>query len=89
MQRTTMSKLVGLQFRLQYKKGHDNTVVDSLSRVAQHFELSATSAVLPIWVQEIFNSYAMDDEAQLLLQELALTNPNAQRLSLHEGLIRK
>jgi hypothetical protein len=32
MQRKAMTKLASLQFKLQYKKGYENTIVDALSR---------------------------------------------------------
>jgi hypothetical protein len=67
MQRKAMAKLVGLQFRLQYKQGPDNTAADALSRVGHNFNTSAVSVVLPIWVQEVVNSYFVDPDAQKLL----------------------
>jgi hypothetical protein len=78
MQRKAMSKLAGLQFKLQYKRGPDNNAVDALSRVAHHFHVSSVSSIIPVWIQEILNSYVVDEEAQQLLQELALVSPNAQ-----------
>jgi hypothetical protein len=50
MQRKAMSKLAGLQFKLQYERGPDNNVVDALSRVAHHFQASAVSAIVPVWI---------------------------------------
>jgi hypothetical protein len=32
-----MYKLDGLQFKLQYNRGHENSAADVLSRVGQHF----------------------------------------------------
>jgi hypothetical protein len=29
-----------------------------------------------VWIQEVINSYVVDDTAQSLLQELAVVNPN-------------
>jgi hypothetical protein len=63
MQRKAMTKSVGLQFKLQYKQGHENTVGDALSRVGQHFQTSVVSTVLPIWIQEVLNSYSVDPDA--------------------------
>jgi hypothetical protein len=50
MQRKAMVKLVGLQFKFQYKKGSDNKVADALSRVAQAFSIQGTSVVVPVWI---------------------------------------
>jgi hypothetical protein len=83
-----MSKLGGLQFSLQYKKGPDNIVADGLSRVGQYFQISAVSSVLPIWIQEVINSYSIDPDAQQLIQELAVVSPNGKGYSLHDGIIK-
>jgi hypothetical protein len=88
LQRKAMRKLAGLQFKFAYKKGSENKVVDALSRVGFHFHLHATSAVIPVWVQEVVNSYQHDAAAQALLQELAVVEDNAQGYSLQDGVIR-
>jgi hypothetical protein len=82
MQRKAMAKHAGLQFKLLYKKGTENTATDSLSRVGHNFLMTSVSGVLPVWIQEVLNSYTVDHEAQLLLQELALVSPSEQGYSL-------
>jgi hypothetical protein len=82
MQRKAMKKLARLQFKLIYKKGSENSVAYALSRVAHYFNISTVSAVVPVWIQEITNSYAVDPEAQRLLKELAIVSPDGNGYSL-------
>jgi hypothetical protein len=84
-----MTKLDGLRFIVQYKKGAENKVADALSRVAHCIELSAISTSTPIWIQEVINSYELDTHAQELLKEFAIQSPNTQGFSLQNGLIYK
>jgi hypothetical protein len=77
-----------LQFKFSYKKGCDNKVADALSMVGINFQLAAISGVVPIWVQEVINSYHTDAEALKLLQELVVVSPNSDGYSLVEGVIR-
>ncbi|KAK1694297.1 hypothetical protein QYE76_010994 [Lolium multiflorum] len=88
MQRKAMARLMGLQFRIKYKKGIENTAADSLSRVADVIHLHAVSEARPAWIQEVLNSYVTDSEAQAKIQELAVTSPNEQGYSLQNGLIK-
>ena len=88
-QKKAMTKLAGLQFKLQYKKGSENKVADALSRVEHAMECSAISGATPIWLQEVLNSYTTDVTAQQLLTELAVVSPNAAGFSLQHGLIYK
>jgi cytochrome c1 len=82
MQSKTMVKLVGLQFKLQYRKGPNNKAANALSRVGHNFALQSSSMVVPVWLQEVTNAYATDPTAQRLLQELAIVSPNEEGYSL-------
>jgi hypothetical protein len=88
MQRKAMARLMGLQFRIVYRKGAENFAADALSRVGQLFQLHATSEIRPIWLQEVLNSYVTDAVAQAKLQALAVHSPDAQGFELHQGLIK-
>jgi hypothetical protein len=67
LQKKAMTKLIGLQYKFQYKKGSDNKPADALSRVAHNMQLQALSVVQPVWMQEVIHSYAVDPHAQGLL----------------------
>jgi len=82
-----MIRLMGLQFRIIYKKGKDNIAADALSRVGQMMAIQAVSSVQPAWIQEVLNSYTIGTQAQQLLQRLAITSPNNQGYLLEKGLI--
>jgi len=78
MQRKAMTRLMGLQFRIIYKKGKDNIVVDALSRVGHMMAIQAVSLVQPAWIQEVLISYTTGTQAQQLLQRLAVTSLDNQ-----------
>jgi len=88
MQRKAMARLMGLRFKIQYKKGAENSAADALSRVSQVFQLQATSEIRPTWVQEVVNSYVTDAAAQERLRALAIQSPDTQGFTLSNGLIR-
>lgn len=84
-----MSKLMGLQFRIVYRKGRENLAADALSRMGSVLSLQTVSEVQPMWLQEILNSYMTDPVAQQLLAQLAVSSPNEEGFSIHQGLIKK
>jgi hypothetical protein len=88
LQNKAMSKLLGLQFTFKYKRGVDNAVADSLSRIGHQMNMVSVSACQPLWIKELLNSYATDTRAQELLSRLALQSPDEQGYSLDKGLIR-
>lgn len=89
MQRKAMSKMMGMQFRVVYKQGKENKVADALSRVGYCMAISVVSAVQPVWLQEVLNSYVTDGEAQTLLAQLSVHSPDEHGFSLSQGVIRK
>lgn len=61
---------------------------DALSRVAHLFAIKAVSVIQPQWLQEVLNSYSTDPQAQQMLAQLAIDNPDDKGYSLDQGLIR-
>ena len=88
MQRKAMTRLMGLQFKIVYKKGKDNLAADALSRVSHLHTLQVVSMVRPDWLQEVLHSYATDPRAQKLLTQLAIQSPDMAGYSLDNGIIR-
>lgn len=80
-QQKALTKLMGLQLRIVYKKGMENRAVDALSRRNSDSEgsLSAISMCLPDWVQEIAEGYNSDPSTTRILEKMAKQGQLAQR----------
>lgn len=88
-QQKALTKLMGLNFRLQYKKGAENRVTDALSRASHQDTLctAAVSVVQPVWVTKLQDAYISDPQLTELFQTLSLSSPQGH-FSLQNGLIR-
>jgi len=87
-QQKVFTKLLGLNYKIVYKKGADNTVADALSRRDIEESALAISSATPQWLSDVVNSYSGNPEAEKLLTQLAV-NPNSlPHFSLVNGVIR-
>ena len=68
-QRKALTKMMGLSYKIVYKKGINNAAVDALSRRPHSpAEVFALSTPQPLWLEEVLLSYKDDSKAQELLQ---------------------
>ena len=72
-QQKVFTKLLGLQFRIKYKKGSENRVADALSRRPQYeHSLLAISHHQPDWMLEVMELYKEHPQAVELLTSLSI-----------------
>ena len=88
-QQKALTKLMGLKYKICYKKGTTNNATDALSRVthASTSELLAISTAQPVWLQDLQNSYDQNAIAKNLLTELAI-KPVFGNFKLVQGIIK-
>ncbi|KAJ4783151.1 polyprotein [Rhynchospora pubera] len=93
MQHKGLCKLLGLDYKIEYKKGVENVVADALSRRGGHEEnmgkeLITVSELIPAWVEELQQSYVGDEWIDALKKKIQEGDLNASQYSIHHGLIR-
>ncbi|XP_004971882.1 uncharacterized protein LOC101768429 [Setaria italica] len=95
MQQKTFVKLLGLQFRIQYKQGAANKVADALSRLPYQYtdtpdpeQVMAVSVAKPTWLSAVVDGYFTDAQATKLLTELTVQPTGVPHYTLQDGLIK-
>lgn len=91
-QHKALTKLLGLQYKITYKKGHENVVADALSHCTESSAaaLYSISCSTPVWFEDIAQGYYYDPQAQKRLATLASGTPwkpfePKQALIRHKG----
>jgi transposase InsO family protein len=79
---------MGLQFRLQYKKGSTNAAADALSRKFNECAAVSASTAQPVWLDRLQAGYEDDTQARQLLTELSVTGANDRGFTLRDGVLR-
>jgi hypothetical protein len=86
-QQKVFSKLLGLQYKILYKKGSENGAANALSRRVHQDQSYAISSVSHKWRDEI-QGYSSDKAAVDLLSQLAASPDSRPPFSLVQGVIR-
>lgn len=72
-QQKVFTRLLGLNYKIIYKKGCDNKAADALSRVQMSRPVcAAISSVSPRWLDAVVKTYEADSQVQSILAKLAV-----------------
>lgn len=87
-QQKVFAKLLGLRYKVVYKKGTDNSAADALSR-RQHPPATcyAISVITPEWCIEVQQGYQNDVKAQAILTKLTAQSDSVPSFALINGLL--
>ena len=94
-QQRWMSKLLGYDFVIEYRKGKENKVADALSRVFEEsvVPVATTCSLIsfpsPTWLEELKLSYDSDPGTTKLLHKFQLGGDVPKGYMLKQGLILK
>ncbi|XP_027083512.2 uncharacterized protein [Coffea arabica] len=85
-----LTKLLGLSYEIQYRKGKENIAADALSRRAggQEGDCTELTCVLPEWMKEVIGSYQGDEEVQNMIRQIVRTPGNPPEHSYQDGILR-
>lgn len=88
-QQKVFTKLMGLQYKIIYKKGAENGAADALSR-RNHVdaECHIISSCSPQWLEQVVHSYQQDTRAQELMLKLAVDSQVVPHFSFKDGILR-
>lgn len=88
IQHKLLVKLLGYNYKVEYKKGIDNTAADALSCRPQEPAILALTTVVPQWIQQVTDSYASDPHCMHLMEKLAVDPTAVQYTTFKNGLLR-
>lgn len=88
-QQKALTKMMGLHYRVEYKKGILNGAADALSRCTNSAsEIFTVTQVQPVWFDQVVASYVGDSFVQNKLQQLAVSPSAVPHYTLTAGILR-
>lgn len=91
VQHKYMTKILGLDYTIEYKQGPENKVADALSRrdiVDDSAEYYAISGAQPLWMQELLSSYEGDGDAEEAILLHTAAPYDVSYFSVQGGVVR-
>ncbi|KAL2232583.1 UNVERIFIED_CONTAM: putative mitochondrial protein [Sesamum indicum] len=92
LQHRWVSKLLGLNYEVQYKKGSENRAADALSRLEHGETELASNAIttqIPVWIQEVQSSYEGNTLFQTINQAKIVEGGSYPDYNYSSGLLKK
>jgi hypothetical protein len=88
-QQKVFTKLLGLNYRIIYKKGIENGAADALSKnPTDQVSCLAMSTCQPQWLQHLLDSYAINEQTRVLISKVTLDTSVVPHFTWHQGILR-
>lgn len=84
-QQKWLTKLLGFDYTLFYKKGTNNRVADALSRAS----CSSLTTIQPQWLEDVQGSYTDDHLGKELISKLMLSPVHPEGYTYSQGILRQ
>ena len=94
IQKKGLTKLLGLRYKIVYRKGRENIVADALSRKLSDLSamdigtLGAITNILPAWYEEVHASYEKDCRLQTIILNKLTGTTREPDFTYKEGILR-
>jgi hypothetical protein len=88
IQHKLLVKLLGYNYKIEYKKGKENKVADALSRAPHSTQIMAISHVIPVWIEQVTESYNTDAICLDLITKPRINSQAVPNFTLSNGLLR-
>ncbi|KAL2250254.1 UNVERIFIED_CONTAM: Transposon Ty3-I Gag-Pol polyprotein [Sesamum indicum] len=92
LQQKWVTKLLGLSYEVQYKKGTENRAADALSRMDQVIDTQHSCAIstqIPMWMQEVQASYEGNTLFQTVIQAKIIEPQSFPDYAYEIGVLKK
>lgn len=88
LQHKYLSKLLGFNYIIEYKRGTENQAADALSKRDTDGELTQITSMQPLWMQEVIQSYEGDELAQEAILECTLRPLDVSYFHYLDGILK-
>lgn len=88
IQHKLLVKLLAFNYKVEYKKGRENRVADALSRASHSTEIMALSQVVPVWMDQVIQSYSTDASCLELITKLSIDGNAVPNVTFKDGILR-
>jgi hypothetical protein len=81
-------KLMGFNYKIEYKQGKLNKVADALSRATHSTQLMVVTTIVPSWINQVLQSYEQDPHCSDMITKLTIDPQAIPNMSFSKGLLR-
>jgi hypothetical protein len=87
-QQKALTKMMGLQYHIVYKKGHQQWCYRCpVTQTNDPENLCSVTEVHPVWLQRVITSYHQDTVMQRLLQQLTVNPASDNSYTVRSGIL--